>query len=101
MFQKKNVGGIFIIKLSQSINGWENKFFFLADGHQINQNTWNKRRALPNYEVEAKQGFIEEQAQKLIQYSFGMILREGCWDEKMLSYAGFYSPEESDLHELN
>lgn len=62
---------------------------------------WNKRRAFPNYEVAIRQGFLKKYSNRLIQCLFGMILREGYWDDKMLSTVGFYSQQEIDLHELS
>lgn len=100
-FQKMNVAKNFILKLSQSIHGWKNGFFYLVDGQQVTQNSWNNRRDLPNYEVKSQQGFIKNYANRLIRYSFWMILKEGCLEEKMLSSVGFYSRQEIDLHKLS
>lgn len=74
---------------------------FLSDGQHVLAIPWNMRRSLSDYELSANHDFIEEYKDKLIAYSFGMILREGCWDERISTAADFYSAQEIDLHELN
>lgn len=100
-FQNKNVTGNFISKLPQSIHGWKNRFFFPVTGELVSTIPWNRRRSFLNYEVSADHDFIKKYKDMLIAYSFGMIVREGCWDESTLAVAGFYSTYEVHLYELN
>lgn len=45
--------------------------------------------------------FAEEYRKRLVDYSFGMILREGNWDEELMEAAEFYAKEDVDLHRLS
>lgn len=42
--------------------------------------------------------FAEEYKNKLVSYSFGMILRESCWNENLLKDAGMYLTYEPNMH---
>lgn len=56
---------------------------------------------LSNYEVATNHLFAEDYKKKLVDYSFGMTLREGNWDEKLMEAGGFYTNEYVDLHQLS
>ncbi|KAI5676191.1 hypothetical protein M9H77_07141 [Catharanthus roseus] len=61
---------------------------------------WN-RIILPNYEVHLRFQYAEEYKNVLVNYSFGMRLRENCWDENLLKAAGFYVAYDPNIEELS
>lgn len=61
-----------------------------VDGRKVLDMQWHRRKYLPNYEVPSTHPFVEESKKKLVSYSFGVILRESCWNEDMLQDEGIY-----------
>lgn len=61
IFQKKKKCRWKIHSEVATICSWlEEWILFLSDGQQVSSISWNKRRALPNYELSSKQEFIEK-----------------------------------------
>lgn len=68
-------------EVAVTIHGWKNGFFYIKNGQNFSEIPWNRQRMLPNHEMVANIPFAEEQRKKLEDYAFGIILKEGHWDE--------------------